>query len=88
MTPHHYNKPIQPWDYIAANELGFFEGNIIKYVTRWKEKNGIEDLKKAKHYIEKLIELQNDIPPPNYTPTSPITPNPPKYTPIELQEDF
>lgn len=54
----HYKKPIQAWDYIAANSIGFFEGNAIKYLTRWKEKGGVEDLKKARHYIDKLIELQ------------------------------
>lgn len=55
---HYVKKKIQPWDYIAANELGFFEGNIVAYVTRWQEKNGVEDLRKAIHYLEKLIELE------------------------------
>lgn len=54
---HYRTKQIQPWDYIADNNLGFFEGNAIKYVSRWKEKNGVEDLYKAIHYIEKLIEI-------------------------------
>lgn len=54
---HYKNKPIQPWDYIAANNIGFFEGNAIKYLTRWREKGGIEDLKKAQHFIQKLIEI-------------------------------
>jgi len=53
----HYISPIQPWDYIAANGIGFFEGNVIKYVSRWKTKGGIEDLRKAQHYLEKLIEI-------------------------------
>lgn len=53
----HYIQPIQPWDYIAANGLDFFEGNIVKYVTRWKKKGGVEDLQKARHYLDKLIEL-------------------------------
>lgn len=56
---HYKTKKIQPWDFIAANNLGYFEGNIIKYVSRWKEKNGIEDLRKARHYLDKLIELQS-----------------------------
>lgn len=52
----HYSKnKIQPIDYILANDLNFCEGNIIKYVTRYKHKNGLEDLKKAKHYLEILI---------------------------------
>jgi len=55
---HYKTKPIQPWDYVAANNLGFFEGNAIKYITRYKDKNGIEDLKKAIHYLQKLIELE------------------------------
>lgn len=54
----HYNKPIQPWDYIAANDIGFFEGNAIKYLSRWRDKGGVEDLRKATHYIEKLIEIE------------------------------
>ena len=54
----HYNRPIQPWDYIAANGIGFLDGNAIKYLTRWKDKGGVEDLKKARHYIDKLIELE------------------------------
>jgi hypothetical protein len=39
-----------------ANNLGFFEGNIVKYITRWRQKGGPRDLEKAKHYIEKLME--------------------------------
>lgn len=55
---HYKSKPIQPWDYIASNGLGFFEGNIVKYVTRWTERGGLVDLRKAQHYIEKLIEIE------------------------------
>lgn len=53
----HYQKTIQPWDYIAANGIGYFEGNVIKYVSRWKDKGGIKDLEKARHYLDKLIEM-------------------------------
>lgn len=53
----HYRKVMDPWDYIIANDLGFFEGNIIKYVTRHSKKNGLEDLQKASHYLDKLIEV-------------------------------
>jgi hypothetical protein len=49
--------PIQPVEYIHANALGYFEGNVIKYVSRWRKKNGMADLEKAKHYLELLIEL-------------------------------
>jgi hypothetical protein len=55
---HYKTKAIQPWDYIAANELGYFEGNIVKYVSRWRDKGGVQDLLKAQHYLDKLIELQ------------------------------
>lgn len=53
---HYKSKAIQPWDFIVTNNLGYLEGNIVKYVSRWKEKGGVHDLKKAQHYLEKLIE--------------------------------
>tara|TARA_R110000782_G_scaffold2447_5_gene9544 strand:- start:2348 stop:2554 length:207 start_codon:yes stop_codon:yes gene_type:complete len=53
--PNHYTKGIEMWEYAYSQKLDFFEGNIIKYVTRWKHKNGIEDLHKAKRYLDKLI---------------------------------
>jgi hypothetical protein len=56
---HYAVKAIQPWDFIIANNLGYLEGNIIKYVSRWKDKGGIEDLKKAQHYMQKLIETHD-----------------------------
>jgi len=55
---HYKHKAIQPVLYIHANQLGFCEGNVVKYVTRWRDKGGISDLEKAKHYIELLIELE------------------------------
>lgn len=55
---HYKSKAIQPVEYIHKNNIGYFEGCVIKYVTRWREKNGVEDLKKAKHYIELLMELE------------------------------
>lgn len=57
---HYAVKAIQPWDYIVANNLGYLEGNIVKYVSRWKDKGGVEDLKKAQHYLQKLIEVSDD----------------------------
>lgn len=54
----HYNAGIQPIEYIHANKLNFFEGNAIKYVTRHRKKNGIEDLKKAAHYVQLILELE------------------------------
>ena len=60
-NPQHYQLPIQPIDYIVKNNLDFLEGNIIKYVSRYKQKNGLEDLLKAKKYLELLIERENEI---------------------------
>lgn len=55
---HYRAKGIQPIEYIHANNLGFCEGNVVKYVTRWKEKGGEDDLRKAIHYLELLIQLE------------------------------
>jgi hypothetical protein len=55
---HYKDLPIQPVQYIHANGVGYFEGNVIKYVTRWRAKNGVEDLRKARHYLDLLIELE------------------------------
>jgi len=55
---HYKDKGIQPIVYIHANDLGFCEGNVIKYVTRHKEKSGAADIQKAIHYLELLLELQ------------------------------
>ena len=55
---HYRELAIQPVEFIHANGIGYMEGNVIKYVTRWRSKGGIADLEKAKHYIELLIELE------------------------------
>lgn len=55
-TPDHYDFTIQPVEYILKNRLGFCEGNVVKYISRWKLKNGREDLLKAKHYIDILLK--------------------------------
>jgi hypothetical protein len=57
---HYKNKAIQPWDYIASNNLGYLEGCVIKYVSRYKEKGGIQDLQKAAHYLQKLMEVESE----------------------------
>ena len=53
---HYKNLPIQPWEYTFANDLGPVEHTVLRYITRWKNKNGLEDLKKAKHTLEIFIE--------------------------------
>ena len=57
---HYRAKGIQPIEYIHANNLGFCEGNVVKYVTRWKDKGGEDDLRKAIHYLELLIQLETE----------------------------
>ena len=55
--PTYYKKgKIEVWDFIKDQKLDFFAGNVIKYVCRYKDKNGLEDLKKAQVYLEKLIK--------------------------------
>lgn len=57
----HYKKlKIQPVEYIHANGLPFCEGSVVKYVTRWRDKGGIADLKKARHFIDLLIEMEGE----------------------------
>lgn len=55
---HYKDLAIQPAEYSHRNKLGFLEGLAIKYVTRWRDKSGLEDLRKAKHCIEILIHLE------------------------------
>ena len=57
----HYKQfPIQPVEFINANNLSYMQGNVVKYVVRYPFKNGIADLEKAKHYIEMLIEFERN----------------------------
>lgn len=55
---HYKSKTIQPWDYITSNGLTYLEGCVVKYVSRHREKGGVDDLKKARHYLDKLIEVE------------------------------
>ena len=55
----HYKKlKIQPVEYVHANGIGYFEGSVIKYVTRWRDKGGLQDLEKAKHFLQLLIDFE------------------------------
>lgn len=58
---HYQVAPIQHWDIVVMHKLDYFQGQIIKYVMRWNAKGGIQDLRKAQHFLEKYIEL-NDPP--------------------------
>ncbi|WP_102867870.1 DUF3310 domain-containing protein [Pseudovibrio exalbescens] len=57
---HYQNFQIQPIDFIMKNGLDFATGNVIKYVMRHTYKNGLEDLKKARHYIDRMIEMAEE----------------------------
>lgn len=52
---HYKSLKIQPVEYILANDLGWCEGNIVKYITRWRQKNGLDDIRKVIHYAEILL---------------------------------
>jgi len=58
---HYKDLKIQPIDYILGNQLGYCEANVVKYVSRWQSKGGIDDLRKAKHYIDFLIDHETKI---------------------------
>jgi hypothetical protein len=55
---HYRDMAIQPVTYITTNKLGYIEGCVVKYVSRWRSKGGVEDLRKAKHFLDILIELE------------------------------
>jgi len=59
MRPKHYQHGgIEPIDYIQANDMNFCAGNVVKYVTRYPYKSGLDDLKKARQYLDFLIETE------------------------------
>ena len=55
---HYRRMAVQPVEYIHANGIPFIEGCVIKYVSRWRNKGGVKDLEKARHFIDLLIELE------------------------------
>ena len=59
---HYKGKAIQPVQYISANNLSFLEGCIVKRITRWRDKNGLEDLEKIKHEVDLLIAMEKAYP--------------------------
>lgn len=58
---HYQKQKIQHWDYVIANDIPYLEAQIIKYVSRWRDKNGLEDLHKAQHFLDKLIEVNTPL---------------------------
>ena len=57
---HYKNLVIQPVEYITANNLSYLQGSVIKYLTRYQDKNGVEDLQKAIHFIKMMIQEEED----------------------------
>ena len=58
----HYRSAIQHWDFVIANDIPYLEAQVIKYVCRWRKKNGLADLEKAQHFLQKLIEVNKKPP--------------------------
>lgn len=58
----HYKKygDLQPWDVVIKWNLGYLEGTALKYIARWRDKGGIEDIKKAIHFLQKLVEVEEE----------------------------
>jgi len=56
---HYKDLPIQPAEFVHKNKIPYLEGSVIYYVVRWRSKNGIEDLRKARHTLDLLIELES-----------------------------
>lgn len=61
VKPRHYESNTDVIQFCLENDIGFCEGNVIKYVRRWKEKNGLEDLYKAQEYLTRLLDYEEDI---------------------------
>lgn len=57
----HYKKygDLQPWDVITAWNLGYLDGTALKYIARWRDKGGLDDIRKAIHFLEKFIEVES-----------------------------
>lgn len=59
--PEHYKYPIEPAAFCIKNRLPFAEGNVVKYVCRWREKGGVDDLRKARHYLDMIIAEEQQL---------------------------
>jgi len=56
----HYKTTIEPWDAILDWGLGYLDGSAVKYLSRWHKKGGVQDIEKAIHFLQKLIEVENE----------------------------
>lgn len=57
---HYKNLKYETWDVITAWELGYLDGSAVKYISRWKNKGGVNDIKKAIHFLQKLVEVEEN----------------------------
>lgn len=80
---HYGGGALQHWDVVSIMELDYFQGQITKYVMRWKKKNGVEDLKKAAHFLEKYIELNEVV-----KQQAPYTRTPPGEFGVSIHTDI
>lgn len=58
----HYKKgkgAVEHWDIVVQHDLDYFQAQILRYTMRWKDKGGVEDLEKARHFLDKYIELNS-----------------------------
>ena len=58
---HYKSLPVQPSHYIRVNDLGWYEGNAVKYITRHKQKGERKDIEKAIHYLELILEEYDEL---------------------------
>lgn len=58
---HYKDLPIEPIDFIMNNNLGWCEGNAVKYISRWQVKGGLDDIRKAIHYLDILLEREEQL---------------------------
>jgi hypothetical protein len=58
----HYKSKMQHWDFVIENDMPYMEAQIFKYVLRWRTKGGLQDLRKAQHFLEKLLEVNKNWP--------------------------
>ena len=55
---HYKGQKVEHWDFVMMHDIPYMEAQVIKYMMRWRKKNGVEDLRKAEHFIRKLIEVE------------------------------
>lgn len=76
---HYKDLAIQPVEYITRNNISYLEGNVIKYITRHAAKGGAEDVRKAIHYCELILEMRYPVPLPTMSPEQSDIPDPPNH---------